>query len=134
LLPILHQINDEKGWISKEDMQEVADFLNISPTEVYGVATFYQFYNTEPKGKYVIRLCQSITCDMKNKQNIVNALESECATTIGKTSNDKLFTLEYTNCLGMCDKAPAMMVNKDVYTQLTEEKIKKIIAELKKGA
>jgi NADH-quinone oxidoreductase E subunit len=133
LMLILQQINDEKGWISKEDMQQIADYLDISPTDVYGVASFYSFFNLKEKGKYIIRICQSLTCDMIEKDNILQALESACGIQLGQTSSDKLFTLEYTNCLGMCDKGPAMMINKEMVTALTSRKISEIIAELKKG-
>ena len=133
LMLILHQINDEKGYIDKEDMQNIADFLDISPTDVYGVVTFYSFFNLEKKGKYIIRVCQSLTCDMLDKKAIITALESECNTKMDETSSDNMFTLEYTNCLGMCDKGPAIMINKKVYTQLTPLKITDIISELKKG-
>ncbi len=133
LLPILHAVNDSRGYIGEAVMQEIADYLDISATEVYGTTTFYSFFNLEPKGKFIIRLCRSISCELGNKSSIARTLEKELKIKFGETTRDKFFTLEYTNCIGMCDKGPAMLVNKKVYTQLTPAKAKKIITDLKKG-
>lgn len=133
LMPVLHRVNDEYGYISQDAMVEIASHFDISPTDVYGVVTFYSFFNIEKKGTFVIRLCQSISCDLTDKTQIVRALETACNTTFGNTSPDNKFTLEYTNCMGLCDQAPAMMVNKDIHASLTPEKITTIISQLKKG-
>lgn len=132
LIPILHDVNDAHGFVSEKAMQAIADYLTVSPTEVYGTATFYHFFNTKQKGTYVIRVCQSISCDLAGKDAIIRALEKELKIPVGGTTKNGRFTLEKTNCIGMCDQGPAMLVNKKVYTKLTPQKIKKIIAELKK--
>lgn len=131
LMPILHEINNTRGHISEQDMQEIACHLNISATDVYGTATFYSYLNTEPKGKYVIRLCKSLSCDMAGKEVIAAALEAAAGCAFGKTSADNRFTLEYGNCMGWCDKGPAMLINHDVHTQLTPDKAKEILSQLK---
>ena len=131
LLPILHEINDTVGYIDRDTMQDIAEYLDISATEVYGTTTFYSFFNIKPKGKYVIRLCQSVSCDLAGKNDIVEALEDEIGIVFGETDPDFKFTLEFTNCMGMCDKGPAMLVNKEVYTNLTPEKIRDIVSGLK---
>lgn len=133
LIPILHEINDEIGYVGQFSMQKVADHLNISATDVYGTATFYSFFNLEPKGKYIIRLCQNLSCDLANKSEILMILEKKLGIKVGETSPDKKFSLELTNCMGMCDKGPSMLVNKKIYSSLTGNKVKKIISELKKS-
>ena len=131
LMCILHEINDSRGNISEKDMQEIASHLHISPTDVYGTATFYSFLNTEPKGRYVVRLCKSLSCDMAGKQAVAVSLEHAAGTTFGKTSADGRFTLEYANCMGWCDQGPAMLVNQEVHTRLTPEKVTEILSQLK---
>ncbi len=133
LMPILHDFNDRIGCISQKNMQEIADFLSVSATEVYGTASFYAFFNLKPKGKFVLRLCRSVSCDLAGKSRVAKALEKELKISFGETTKNNMFTLEYTNCMGMCDRGPAMLVNKTMYDKLTPAKIKKLIAELKKA-
>lgn len=132
LLQILREINNKEGYISKEAITEVAKILNINPTEIYGVATFYSFLNIKPKGKYIIKICKSISCDRANCDEIKSTLENELGIRFGQTTQDNKFSLEYTNCIGMCDRAPAMLVNDDLYDKLTIEKILELIKKLKK--
>lgn len=133
LMPMLHKINDTAGYISQEAMQEIANYLNITPTEIYGVASFYHFFNLQKKGDYVIRLCKSISCDLTKKDAVAKSLENALGISFGETTYDGKFTLEWTNCMGMCDKGPAMLINKEVYTHVTPEKVKEILHRLKKG-
>ncbi len=130
LLPILQGVVDEEKSLSKEAMIEIAKELDIATAEVYGTATFYSFLDTEPRGKYIIRVCQTITCDMKGKKQIIKTLEDMLKIKVGETNSNSRFTLLVTNCLGWCHKAPAMLINDEVYTDLTPEKVKKIIGEL----
>ncbi len=131
LMPILHEFNDTFGYISEENMQEIANHLQISAADVYGTTTFYSFLNTEKKGKYVVRLCKSLSCDMADKAAVAAALEEVAGCAFGQTSSNGLFTLEYANCMGWCDMGPAMLLNKDVHTQLTPAKAKEILSQLK---
>jgi NADH-quinone oxidoreductase E subunit len=129
LIAILHNVHREYSQVSAHAMEEIADYLGIHPVEVYGVATFYSFYNAEPKGKKVIRLCRTVSCDMQGKQNLVYALENRFGIRFGETTKDGKWTLEYTSCMGWCDKGPAMFVNSKPYTQVTPEKLDAILAE-----
>lgn len=129
LIPILQGIVKEKSFISKEDMTEVARALDISGAEVYGTASFYSFLEIEERGKYVIRVCRSIVCDNKEKGSILSKIEEMLHIKIGETTSDKKFSLIETNCIGQCDKAPAMLINDDVYTELTPEKVTSILHE-----
>lgn len=127
LLQILEELNDQYGYLSEYVMKEVAKNLDIQVSEIYGVATFYSFLNTKPKGKNIIRLCQTVSCDLAGKQRIANALENELGIRFGETTPDGMFSLEYTNCIGMCNQGPAMLINDDVYYNLDPEKAVDIV-------
>jgi NADH:ubiquinone oxidoreductase subunit E len=127
LLPILIDINNKYGYISTEAMVEVSNLTDIPIGEIHGVVSFYSFLSIEKRGKFIIRLCRTISCDMADKDKIVRVLEKEIGIKFGETSKDGLFTLEFTNCIGMCDNPPAMLVNDEVYGGLTPEKVVEII-------
>lgn len=133
LLPILQGIISEERFISDAAMTEVARELDMSAALVYGTATFYSFLDTKPRGKYVIRICRTITCDMKGKKQIVKTLEDLLKVKVGETTKDNKFTLLETNCLGWCHKGPAMLINDEAYTELTEEKVSEIIGDYMKN-
>jgi NADH:ubiquinone oxidoreductase subunit E len=132
LLPILQGIMEKHHHVSDIAMQEVADHLKIHPVEVYGVVTFYSFLKPENRGKFTIRLCRTISCDMQGKSKIKKQLENELGIKFGETTKDGRFSLEYTNCLGMCDEGPALLVNFKVHTKVTPQMVKEIIDDCKK--
>jgi NADH-quinone oxidoreductase subunit E len=129
LLPILQGIVKKKRHVSENAMVEVARELDMSAALVYGTATFYSFLDTEPRGKYVIRLCRTITCDMHGKKEIMDTLKNLLKINVGETTKDNRFTLLETNCLGWCHKGPAMLINEKPYTELTPDKVSEIIEE-----
>jgi NADH:ubiquinone oxidoreductase subunit E len=131
LLQILQAIQRSHRYISDFAQQEIARLMNIHPVEVYSVISFYSFLHSKPQGKNIIRLCRTISCEMKGKEDIKSAIERELGIKFGETTKDKRITLEYTNCLGMCDQGPAMIINERVYTHLDTEKVIKIINEIK---
>ncbi len=131
LLSILQDIQRKHRYISDYAQQEVARHLNIHPVEIYSVISFYAYLNSEPKGRNIISLCRTISCDMKDKTSIQKAIERELGIKFGETTKDRKFTIEFANCIGMCDQGPAMSVNERVYTKLTPEKAVQIINELK---
>ncbi|HEX2865526.1 MAG TPA: NADH-quinone oxidoreductase subunit NuoE [Ignavibacteriales bacterium] len=131
LLPILQAVQRKHKFISDFAQQEIARFLDIHPVEVYSVVSFYSFLHSEPQGRNIVRLCQTIACDMSGKEAVARAVERELGITFGQTTRDKRITLEYANCLGMCDQGPAMIVNDRVYTHLTPEKAINILNEIK---
>jgi [NiFe] hydrogenase diaphorase moiety large subunit len=132
LLPILQEIQRKHNYISEFAQQEVARLLEIHPVEVHSVITFYAFLNSEPRGRNIVRLCQTITCDLFGKRKVADAIEAELGIRFGETTSDNKFTLEYANCLGMCDQGPAMLVNEKVYSNLTPESAAKILKNFKK--
>lgn len=129
LLPILQGIVKEERHVSEEVMTEVARELDMSAALVYGTATFYSFLDTEPRGKYVIRLCRTITCDMQGKKEILDTLQQLLKINLGETTKDNRFSLLETNCLGWCHKGPAMLINEEAYTDLTPDRVSEIIDE-----
>jgi len=131
LMPILQAVQRKHKYVSDFAQQEIARVLDIHPVEVYSVISFYAFLNTEPKGRNIVRLCQTITCDMKGKLDVAKAIERELGVKFGETTKDNKFTLEYANCLGMCDQGPAMIINERVFYKLTPEKAVQILNEIK---
>ena len=131
LLPILQQIQHKKGYISDNDMQEIADRLGIHPVEVHSVVTFYSFLSTNKKGKHVIRISNCISNVMAGSEKIIKEFEKVLEIKVGQTTKDKKFSLEKTSCIGMCDQSPAIMVNDELIGNLTTETVKKIVKELK---
>ena len=127
LLPCLHAAQEKYGYLSEETISFLARELNLPRVEVYSVVTFYSMFNLEEKGKYVIHICVSLPCYLKGSKRILEVLKKELNIGVGQTTPDKKFTIEAVSCLGICDRAPAMMVNRDIYGNLTPEKIKEII-------
>jgi NADH-quinone oxidoreductase subunit E len=127
LMPILQGIVEKYSYLTDEAMVEVARELDISAAEVYGTASFYTFLDTSVRGKYVIRVCKTITCSMKGKAEIIEILEDMLKIKIGETTSDRQFSLVETNCIGWCHKAPAMLINEIPFTELTPEKVVEII-------
>ncbi len=135
LIYILHEIQDThpQHYISEEAVQAVAEYLNVPPNHIYGVLTFYTMYSTKPRGSNIIRLCESPPCHIKGSENILRKLKILLGVETGETTRDGLFTLELCACLGVCGNAPVMMVNNDVYGDLTEDRVEEIIARIRRG-
>lgn len=132
LIPILQGVVQEERYISSEAMTEIARELDMSAAKVYGTATFYSFLDTQPRGKFVIRVCRTISCAMKGKNLIIQELEDMLKIKVGETTSNRKFSLLETNCLGWCHKGPAMLINDEAYTELTPEKVREIINEYMK--
>lgn len=129
LLPILQDLVERDSYLSDEVMVEVAKELDLSAAEVFGTASFYTFLDTKVRGKYVIRICKTISCSMKGKKEILNTIEDTLKIKLGETSSDKKFSLLEANCIGWCHKAPAMLINDIPYTELTPQKTIEILEE-----
>jgi len=128
LIPILQAIQHEYRYLPKPIMQFVATSLSLSPAHVFGVATFYSHFALEPKGKYVIKVCDGTACHVKGSMGLLEALQKMLKLNDGQTTTpDLLFTLETVSCLGACGLAPVMVVNEDVYGQLTPQRAQEII-------
>lgn len=127
LMPILQGIVQKEHYLSEEAMLDVARELDLSAADVYGTASFYTFLDTVPRGKNIVRVCKTITCHMKGKDEIINAISNQLKVKVGETTHDKKFTLLTANCLGWCHKGPVMLVNDDIYPELNPVKAVEII-------
>ncbi len=129
LLEVLKEEQDRFGYLSGDSLVEIAKSLGLPLSEAYGVATFYSFLSTKPQGRHVIRICKSLPCFLKNYQTIVESVSREIGIKPGENTADGRFSFELVNCIGACDKAPAMMINHDVYGDLTAGKISQILRD-----
>jgi NADH:ubiquinone oxidoreductase subunit E/NAD-dependent dihydropyrimidine dehydrogenase PreA subunit len=127
LLPMLRKAQEKSHCLSPRFMDKAADSLNLSMSEVYGVSTFYSFLSARPLGKNVIRVCKSVPCYLKGSSMILQSIQDEIGIKPGEVTRDKRFSLELANCIGACDRAPAMLVNHDVYGNLTPKIISRIL-------
>ncbi|MBW1667284.1 MAG: NADH-quinone oxidoreductase subunit NuoE [Deltaproteobacteria bacterium] len=127
LLGMLKDVQKSIGFVSRESMVEIAQSIGLTLSEVYGVATFYSFISVKPMGKHVIRICKSVPCYLKNAAMIIASVEEEIGIKPGETTEDGMFSFELTNCIGACDQAPAMLVDDEVFGNLTPESIPKIL-------
>jgi [NiFe] hydrogenase diaphorase moiety large subunit len=132
LLPILQEIQRQHYHISEYAMQVVADLLGIHPVEVFAVVSFYSFLDFEPRGRFIIRVCRTMCCHMQGKDRVARQLETDLGIRFGETTPDGRFTLEWANCIGMCDLGPALLVNDRVFTQVTPDTVHHIIEECRK--
>ncbi len=127
LLLLLEEAQNKSGYLSQEVMSKIARSLGSPISEVYGVATFYSFLHLKPQGRNIIRICKSLPCFLSNSDMIISSVEREIGIRPGETTADGRFSFELTNCIGACDRAPAMMINSEVYGDLTPEKISGIL-------
>ena len=128
LLPILQGIVQQENYISDYAMVTVAKELDISAAEVYGTASFYSFLDHDKAGKYIVRVCKTITCSMKGKNQLLMAIQDMLKIKMGETSTDGMFTLMETNCLGLCHKGPAMLINNEMFIEMTPEKVREVLS------
>lgn len=134
LIAILQEIQSEYSYLPEDVMTYVATALGISPGSVFGVATFYSHFTLEPKGKYVIKVCDGTACHVKKSEDIIKTLQSSLGLSESKkTSDDMLFTLETVACLGACGLAPVVVVNEDVHGAMTKEKTTALIQKIREG-
>ena len=129
LMPVLQEAQNLFGCVPLDVQEIIADGLGVSLSEVYGVATFYSQFSLKPKGKYICGVCLGTACYVKGSQKVLDELLSELNITVGGTTQDGLFTVDATRCLGACGLAPVMMINDEVYGRLTPEEIPEIIAK-----
>ena len=122
LIPILQEVQEVYKYLSKDIISYVATSIGVPPAKVYGVATFYAHFSLEPKGKYVIKLCDGTACHVKGSVKIIDALREKLGLSEEKiTTDDMMFTLETVSCLGACGLAPVMVINEDVHGQVKPE-------------
>ena len=129
LIPLLQDIQEKFGYIPPESIEPIADALNIFPSQVQGVVTFYAGFSLEPKGKYVVRVCRGTACHVKGGRSILRLMKRELRLDEGETSPDHQFTLETVGCLGACFLAPTMMVDRTYFGKLSPPKVTTVMAQ-----
>lgn len=135
LMPILQDLNRAHSYISEDAMMAVSLALNVPRAEVYGVATFYSYFSVKPRGTYVIRVCRTISCAKHGEYHpAIATLFTELGIGFGETTADGIFSLEQTNCIGMCDQGPSMLVNEDAHVKLTEDAVIAILNDCRQKA
>jgi NADH-quinone oxidoreductase E subunit len=123
LLPLMHEVQHEHGWIPAQAIEEAAEFLGLTPAEVYDSVTFYEEFRLKPAGKYVVQICRSISCELCGYHNVSQALQRKLGILPGETTDDGRFTLQELECLGACDLGPCALVNGRLHGPLTFEKL-----------
>lgn len=133
MIPILQEIQEEYNYLPQDVMIYIAGKMGVPASKIYGVATFYAHFTLEPKGKYVIKVCDGTACHVKKSEAILSVLEKELGLSKNnKTTPDLLFTIETVACLGACGLAPAVVINDKVHGLMTPEKTMDLINEIKK--
>jgi len=128
LLVLLERTRDVYGYIPDDAVMGLADQLGIPVVDVYAAATFYRALPLKPMGKHVVKVCKSVPCYLKHNQPVIEAVERALGIAPGQTSQDGVFSLELVNCIGACDRAPSMMIDDDVFGDLTPERVAEILA------
>ncbi|MBZ0183687.1 MAG: NADH-quinone oxidoreductase subunit NuoE [Melioribacteraceae bacterium] len=134
LIALLQDVQEVYGYLPEKAIKDVAEFVGMPVSGVYGVATFYNQFRLTPLGKNIIRVCRGTACHVKNSANILTALENELGVKSGGTTRDKLFTLETVACIGACSIAPVINVNEDYFGRIAVKDIPKILQKYKSEA
>ena len=132
LIAILQDVQAEYNYLSEANLTLIADTLGLSVSKVYSVATFYENFSLEPKGKHIIKVCDGTACHVRKSAPILEAFQKELGLSAKKhTTDDMLFTVETVSCLGACGLAPTVMVNEEVHPKMTPESALELIHELR---
>jgi len=131
LLPCLHAVQHEHGWIPPQAMLEIADFLKVDPSQVLDTASFYEEYWLKPKGKRLVAVCRSIACEFKGQPKITDAIKNHLGIDVGETTDDGEYTLIEVECLGSCDTGPVALIDETLHENLTEEGAVKAVRDAK---
>lgn len=132
LLPLLYLAQAEEGYVSEAAMKEIAGLLRLTPPQVYETVTFYTMFNLKPLGRFHIQVCKSLMCALVGSDTVLAWMKTKLGIGPGETTADKLFTVSAVECLGACGTGPMMQINDDYYERLTEEKVDRILADLKR--
>ncbi|MBN1980058.1 MAG: NADH-quinone oxidoreductase subunit NuoE [Chitinivibrionales bacterium] len=131
LIPILQELQNVYGFLSKESITTVGKLLDIPTSKIYGVASFYNQFRFNPIGKYYIQVCRGTACHVKGSAAVLETIMQELKIEAGQTTRDKLFTLEVVACIGACGLAPVMVINGEYYARLTVDKVREILQSIR---
>ncbi len=132
LIEVLHFTQETFGFIPEIAIDIISEDMEVPKSVVYGVITFYHFFNMSPPSKYTIRICLGTACYVKGGKKILETLQSELGVKVGETTKDGLFSIQPARCLGACGLAPVMMIEEDVYARLSQKKVKEILNKYRK--
>lgn len=128
LIPVLQAITNQFGFISQTAMEELSQLMNLPTKEINSVATFYRMLSTQPRGRHVVQFCESAPCHVVGGREVFAALKQALALEPGQTSPDNKWTLLTTSCLGVCGIGPVMLIDTDMYGNVTSEQVKEILS------
>ena len=134
LIPVLQSVQTKYKYLPEYVCEHIAQRMNIPLSHIYGVATFYAQFSTEPKGKHIVQVCNGTACHVRGAADLINRIKSDFGLTKNFTTDDMFMTLEVLACIGACAMAPAVIVDGQVHGQLTPDKISKVLDEMKKGS
>lgn len=129
LIPILQEVQEAQGYLSREAVVRIGKHLNLPPSKIYGVATFYNQFRFEARGKYHIQICRGTACHVKGSAGLLDTLRRELKIEDGQTSRDGLFSLEVVACIGACGLAPVICINGEFFAKLTSDKVRELIQD-----
>jgi len=129
VIPLLQDVQEKYGYLSKESLINIAEYLNVPTSNIYGVATFYNQFRLTPLGKHIIRVCRGTACHVKGSDKILERLESELNIKAGETTADNLFSIETVACVGACSIAPVITIDDEFYGRLQQKDITSLIAK-----
>jgi len=129
LIPILQEIQEDQGYLSREAVTRVGEHLNLPASKIYGVATFYNQFRFQPKGKYHITICRGTACHVKGSGNVLDMVMKRLKLEPGQTTRDRLFSLETVACMGACGLAPVVNINGEFHAKITPLKLARIIEQ-----
>jgi len=131
LIPLLQEIQDDNGYLSEEAIVKVGNFVGLSTTKIYGLATFYDQFKFIPSGKVCIKICNGTSCFMNGSKGVINKLKEETGLSAGQTSRDGIFSYEIVTCMGGCNNGPVISTNGEYNTHVKPEQIPDLIKKLR---
>ncbi|MBN2322805.1 MAG: NADH-quinone oxidoreductase subunit NuoE [Spirochaetes bacterium] len=132
LISILQAVQDRYGYLSRESIYRISDYLDLPESKIYGVATFYNQFRLKPPGKFQIHVCRGTACHVKGSAGILDTIGRELGIEVGGTSKDGLFSLDTVACLGACSIAPVITINGKFYGRLDNKKVQSLVKKLKR--
>jgi NADH-quinone oxidoreductase E subunit len=134
LIAVLHKVQGMFGYLPRDVMDMVAELMQIPTAHIWGVATFYHYFNLKPVGKHIVSVCMGTACYVKGASEVLDTLKRELNISVGQTTEDRLFTLQEARCLGACGIAPVIMIDDKIYGELDSKKVISLINQYRKAA
>ncbi|MGE0643503.1 MAG: NADH-quinone oxidoreductase subunit NuoE [Nitrospira sp.] len=131
LIPLLYVAQRDQGYVTEAAMHEIAALLRLTPPQVYETVTFYTMFNLKPIGKFHLQVCKSLMCALVGSDTVIGWIKAKLGIAPGETTADGLFSLTAVECLAACGTGPMMQINDDYYEQLTEDKLDRILSDLR---